>query len=130
MLKELTWLHGQESGGVVHTLYGRRGVYPDLLSEDNELRTRAERQAFNFLIQGTEADIVKLIQLAIFNEITDHSECKQVLQVHDELIYEVVENKAEEFAYNIEQVVTGNNWLPGLVVEGTASIGNNWEEIH
>lgn len=129
LLKDLVCELGRDNEGDVYTLYGRRGRYPDLCSKDKQLRAKAERQAFNFVIQGTEADIVKLIQIRAHHAIKDVEDTYFVLQVHDELIYETKEGNEEELMITLEGIVNTYEYLPGLKVTGHAKFGKNWYEI-
>lgn len=121
----------RENKGFVFDAYGRRGYYPNILAENKWDRLRAERQAFNFVIQGTEASIIK----AMINEakrVRDKLSfpAKLVLQCHDEIVFEVKEERADEWGSILESIVNRDTWLTGLNLAGKANIGDNWYEIH
>jgi DNA polymerase-1 len=117
--------------GYVYSMYGRRGYYPDIMLDDGAKRSHAERQAFNFVIQGTEADIVKKWSIKVQKAINDHwIDAKLVLQVHDELLYEVDENDADSFMEIVQKCLQDSNFLPGLKVTGTPKKGRTWGEVH
>lgn len=81
--------------GYVETLIGRRRYLPDLSSRDAGRRQAAERMAWNSPIQGTAADIIKLAMVAVDRELTEiESPAKMLLQVHDELLFEVPQRAA------------------------------------
>jgi DNA polymerase-1 len=115
--------------GYVTTLLGRRCYIQDILSRDPSRKNFAERQAINAPLQGGNADIVKkaMIKLnRLFKE--NHLEAHMLLQVHDELIFEIAEETLEKakdlIVHTMESIVQLS--IP-LVVE--ASIGNTWAEV-
>ncbi|NLW46633.1 MAG: DNA polymerase I [Firmicutes bacterium] len=115
--------------GEVHTMLGRIRKLPDLYSRNFTLRSFAERMARNTPIQGTAADIIKLAMVKIGRILADRPELGQLLlQVHDELVFEVREANWRELANivkkEMEQAVTLN--VP-LVVD--FKIGSNWGEM-
>ena len=83
--------------GHTSTLYGRRRYLPDLTSGDRNRRQIAERMALNAPIQGTAADIIKLAMIALDRALTAAGvRSRQILQVHDEVIVEVVAGEEDE----------------------------------
>jgi len=82
----------------VETLFGRRRYIPDLLSREKGLLSRAERQAFNTMIQGSAADIMKLALIRAHSCFTDEPNINVILTVHDELVIITPESRAEETA--------------------------------
>lgn len=127
-LKELVWQECRNhKESALYTLYGRRGIYPDIHSDDRGLRGRAERQSFNFKIQGTAGNILALGALAnTKNERT--AGARLLLQVHDELVWEVPEGNAEWFSQASAQTFEQGNYLPGLPVLANVKIVNNYGE--
>jgi DNA polymerase I-like protein with 3'-5' exonuclease and polymerase domains len=99
----------KQAGSVpyVETLFGRRRYIPDLLSRDTGLLSRAERQAFNTMIQGSAADIMKLALVRAHSCFTDEPNINVVLTVHDELVTIVPEDRAEEAAEAIRESMEG-----------------------
>jgi DNA polymerase-1 len=84
--------------GWVSTLFGRRRVLPDITSRIPQLAAQAERMAINHPIQGTGADLVKMAMVAADTHIRKHytdGSVRMLLQVHDELVFEVTKEKAE-----------------------------------
>ncbi len=114
----------------VETELGRRRYTPEIESPNVQVARAAERMAINMPIQGMEADIVKLGMIAVAKLIEqDFSESViMVLQVHDELIFEVKETKAEVFATAVKKAMEDVYPLRVPVVVETA-IGKNWGEI-
>lgn len=135
------------TGGLGHTLYGRRLVYPTFnldpdATEVQELPTgeivapnevsgyiaRGIRQAFNAKVgQGTAADILKIIAIAIAPFVWGMS-ARFVAQVHDELIFYVPVDKCEEFCRLLDIAVNRDDILPFVPVRGTPEVGDNWLE--
>lgn len=120
---------GAKEGGVFRTLYGRRLCYPEINHRDKWKRLRAERQGFNAVIQGTEADIMKILAVHCRPAMQKY-EAHLLLQVHDELLFEVPEDRAEAFKDAVNKVFD-NEWvLKGLKFCGDAKVGNTWAEVH
>ncbi|MBN6711784.1 DNA polymerase I [Haemophilus haemoglobinophilus] len=115
--------------GYVETLFGRRLYLPEINSSNAMRRKAAERVAINAPMQGTAADIIKLAMIAIHNEIKNNSNIQIIMQVHDELVFEVKEDKVAEYSALIKSLM-GNaaQLLVPLIVE--AGVGNNWDEAH
>ena len=91
----------------VETIMGRRRYIPDLRSTDKGLRSRAERQAFNTVIQGSAADIMKLAIIRAHSCFIDEPDVNVVLTVHDELVTVAREDLAEETAEAIRESMEG-----------------------
>jgi len=116
--------------GFVETLFGRRLNLPEINSKKGTLRQYAERTAINAPVQGTAADLIKLAMLAIDRRlIADNSSSKIILQVHDELVFEVEKDQVDamvEIAKNLMCTVAKLK-VPLIVDIG---IGYNWKEAH
>ncbi len=116
--------------GYVETELGRRRHVPEIQSTNNQVMKAGERMAVNMPIQGLEADIVKLAMLKTMDLVKEFGEGEvyPVLQVHDELIFEVKEEKAEVFAAKLKEVLEDVYTISvPLTVE--VSVGKNWGEI-
>jgi DNA polymerase-1 len=113
--------------GVVKTLYGRRRLVPELNSRDFQRRSAAEREAVNMPIQGTAADIMKRAMIDVHDALTPHPEARMILTVHDELLFEVPESRADAVAEIVRARMQG---AAPLVVPLTVDvgIGGNWKE--
>jgi len=120
--------------GYVETLCGRKCFFPKIKDKNFAYRSFQERAAINAPIQGSAADIIKRAMIKIHaKNISNNDDCKMLLQVHDELIFEVKENKIDKFQTLIRQEM--ENALNPLIsldvpllVE--SSFGNNWDEAH
>ncbi|KAK5858674.1 hypothetical protein PBY51_002795 [Eleginops maclovinus] len=86
--------------GYVLSIMGRRRTLPNVHSPDWGIRMQAERQAVNFVVQGSAADLCKIAMIRIFNLVSSSSSlsARLVAQLHDELLYEVEEAQVEQFA--------------------------------
>ncbi|MDD5489572.1 MAG: DNA polymerase I [Candidatus Moranbacteria bacterium] len=115
--------------GFVETELGRRRYIPEINSSNIQLRNQAERMAVNMPIQGLAADIIKLAMLEADKLIREkYPEVKMVLQIHDELLFEVPEKDAKKFAHDIKAVMENVYKLSvPLVVD--VKIGDNWGEV-
>lgn len=117
-----------KSLGYVETLFGRRRYLPDINASAPLLRKSAERMAINTPLQGTAADMLKVAMIAIYDEIKSFDDIKMLLQVHDELVFEIKEGKVDKYSAmikkNMESVV--NLEIP-IVVD--LKIGKNWGEM-
>lgn len=111
----------QEPIPYIETLFGRRRYIPDLLSKDQGLLSRAERQAFNTMIQGSAADIMKLALVRAHSCFQNEPNINVILTVHDELVTITPEDRAEETAEAIRQSMEGIN-LPGFKVPLKAEV--------
>ena len=120
--------------GYVETLCGRKCFFPKIKDKNFAYRSFQERAAINAPIQGTAADIIKRAMIKIYEKnISNNNDCKMLLQVHDELIFEVKESKIEKYQALIRQEM--ENALHPLIsldvpllVE--SSFGDNWDEAH
>lgn len=116
--------------GYVETLYGRRLYLPELQSKNPQRRQYAERTAINAPMQGTAADIIKRAMIAIDRWLCDSRlEAKMIMQVHDELVFEVNIDDIGPAVDRIRVLMGGAAQLdvPLLVDIG---VGENWDEAH
>jgi len=115
--------------GFVETELGRRRYIPEIKSTNIQLRNQAERMAVNMPIQGLAADIIKLAMLAAEKMIRKkYPIAKMVLQIHDELLFEVPEREAEKFARDIKAAME-NVYKLSVPLIADVKIGDNWGEI-
>ena len=116
--------------GFVVSATGRRRAIPDLRSPNFQLRGAAERMAINFPMQSLAADIIKIAMVRLHREIeADEIEGRMLLQVHDELLFEVPRSELDQFAEKVPRVMTGAYELEtGIEVEMKA--GPNWADMN
>ena len=121
--------HKAREEGFVVSATGRRRAIPDLRSPNFQLRSAAERMAINFPMQSLAADIIKIAMVRLQREIeADHIEGRMLLQVHDELLFEVPESEVDQFAEKVPRIMTGAYELEtGIEVE--TKVGPNWADM-
>lgn len=121
---------GARSNGYVQTLLGRRRFLPDIHSKNQNIRGNAERQAINMPIQGTSADMIKLAMITIHGGLPAQGlHGRMLLQVHDELVFEVPEQEADSTSGYVTAVM--RQALPLRVpIKVEVGIGRNWLEAH
>lgn len=116
--------------GYVETLDGRRLYLPDINSSNGARRAGAERAAINAPMQGTAADIIKRAMIAVDSWLeTDKPRVKMIMQVHDELVFEVHKDDVEAVSKKVHELMESSMKLdvPLLVEVGS---GKNWDEAH
>lgn len=116
--------------GYVETLFGRRLYLPDINASNHNRRQYAERTAINAPMQGTAADLIKLAMLAVDDWIQKKApEVKMIMQVHDELVFEIPEKQLKNAENKVRELMTGVAKLAvPLVVD--VGVGKNWDEAH
>jgi len=117
--------------GYVETVFGRRLYLPDIKASNGARRKGAERAAINAPMQGTAADIIKMAMLKVDDWITslNTSDITMMMQVHDELVFEIKEDKLEAYTETIVSLMESAATLAvPLVVE--AGKGENWDQAH
>jgi DNA polymerase-1 len=119
-----------KSRGFVETVFGRRLYLPEINSPNGPRRGSAERQAINAPMQGTAADLIKISMVKV-QEVLERQQrrTKMIMQVHDELVFEVPEDEVEWLKTEIPRLMASVAELrvPLLAEIG---VGNNWEEAH
>jgi DNA polymerase-1 len=116
--------------GYVETLFGRRLYLPELNSSNGMRRQYAERTAINAPMQGTAADIIKraMIDIAAWLNSTNTG-IKMIMQVHDELVFEVPNDRLELAKTEIEKFMVNAATLD-VPLEVGIGVGDNWEQAH
>ena len=116
--------------GFVETLFGRRLYLPDIKAGNFQLRQAAERTAINAPMQGTAADIIKLAMLSVQAWLDEAAlDTKMIMQVHDELVFEVPAEEREEVTQQVTMLMSGAAQL-AIPLEVEVGEGSNWEEAH
>jgi len=116
--------------GYVETVMGRRLYLPQVNHKNKMLQQHALRTAINAPMQGSSADIIKLAMLEIYNWIgANNSDIKMLMQVHDELVFEVKQDKADEFANKIQELMT-NAYALEIPLKVDVGIGDSWQQAH
>jgi len=116
--------------GYVETVMGRRLYLPQINAKNKMLQQHALRTAINAPMQGSSADIIKKAMLDVYQWIgDDNTDIKMIMQVHDELVFEVKASKADEFAHKIQTLMSDTCPLDiPLVVD--VGIGDSWQQAH
>jgi len=116
--------------GYVTTLLGRRRYLPDINSSNRSVRQFAERIAVNAPIQGTAADLIKVAMINIHRRMREQNgKTKLILQIHDELVFEVPEEETEAVKNLVKEEMEGVMKL-SLPLKVDIGVGKNWAEAH
>ena len=118
-----------KKNGYVETILGRRRYLPEIKSPNFQVAAGAERMAINMPIQGLAADIVKLAMIKAQPLVESYGDrARAILQVHDEIIFEVKKEIAQEFSKKAKEIMENVLTLKvPLVVD--VEIGDNWGEL-
>jgi len=114
----------------VETIFGRRRYYPEIKSSNGRLRQNAERAAINMPIQGAAADLIKKAMIKAAGELASRqAPARMLLQVHDELVFEVKQSEVEELKKEVK------GWMEDTVkldvpLKVSVDVGSNWGEAH
>lgn len=116
--------------GYVQTVFGRRLWLPEIKSPNGPRRAGAERAAINAPMQGTSADLIKMamVELSVWLK-SEKLQTKMIMQVHDEVIFEVPKDELELIKNRVPEIMTKVASLK-VPLEVGCGIGNNWEEAH
>jgi DNA polymerase-1 len=115
--------------GVAKTLFGRIRPIPEINSAQFQLRNFAERTALNSPLQGTAADFIKLAMISIDRRLAEeHLEAKMILQVHDELVFELPHNELETVATLVREEMEGVHKIAVPLLVEVCS-GPNWRDL-
>lgn len=116
--------------GYVETLSGRRRFIPDIHSANQNIRGFAERTAVNMPIQGTAADLIKVAMLKIDRELTAlNSRTRLLMQVHDELVFEVPEDEIEKIPEMVRSTME-HAMILKVPLKADVGISKNWLDAH
>ncbi len=115
--------------GYVQTLLGRRRFIPEINASNRQVRESAERMAINMPVQGTSADIIKVAMINLYREMKEQRmQSKMLLQVHDELVFEVPEEELETMRRVMSQVMSTALEL-SIPLKVDTKEGKNWGEM-
>ena len=119
------------SNGYVETLDGRRLWLPDIKSSNAIRRKAAERAAINAPMQGTAADIIKRAMIAVDEWLQQQNDAavRMIMQVHDELVFEVQSDAVESASQQIRKLMEGSMKLD-VPLQVEIGVGENWDEAH
>ena len=126
-------LEAARATGVVKTLYGRRRLVPEITSRNGAVRAAAERMTVNMPIQGTAADILKLAMIDLHHTLQAQTTasgspaCRMILTVHDELLFEVRREAADEYAALVRARMMAAATL-AVPLDVDVGIGDDWKQ--
>jgi DNA polymerase-1 len=116
--------------GYVETVFGRRLWLPEINSPNGPRRSAAERAAINAPMQGTAADLIKLAMIAVHDWLRDQRlAARLILQVHDELVFEVPEGELDRVRAQVPALMAGVAELK-VPLLAEVGVGANWEQAH
>ena len=119
-----------KASGYVETVFGRRLVLPEINSPNGPRRAAAERAAINAPMQGTAADLIKMSMVAVDRVLREQQRAtRMILQVHDELVFEVPEAEIEWARAEIPRLMAGVAELK-VPLLAEVGVGPNWEQAH
>ncbi|MBP7992223.1 MAG: DNA polymerase I [Candidatus Magasanikbacteria bacterium] len=119
-----------KANGYVETLLGRRRYIPEIQSANHQLRAAGERMAVNMPVQGTQADLIKKAMIDVSDYLRKNfkpNEVKMILQVHDELVFEVDSKLVDTLAPKIKSLMSEVTKLK-VPIEVNVGTGDNWGE--
>jgi len=116
--------------GYVETVFGRRLYLPEINARNAQRRQYAERSAINAPMQGTAADIIKRAMIEVHRWLADgDAGGRMIMQVHDELVFEVGENIVDAFSTKVSEIMCGAAEL-AVPLQVDIGTGHNWDEAH
>jgi DNA polymerase-1 len=116
--------------GYVTTLLNRRRYLPELKSDNKNIREFGERTAINTPIQGTAADMIKIAMIRIAEHLRSEKwRAKMILQIHDELVFEVHSDESEKLSEMVRKEMEGALKL-NVPIKVDIGIGQSWYEAH
>ncbi len=113
--------------GYVETISGRRRYIPEIQSRNYSIRQFGERAATNAPVQGSAADIIKIAMIRIHDALADRAGSRMLLQVHDELVFEVPESDADDVRTMVKELMEHAVELK-VPLEVATGVGRNWYE--
>ena len=117
-----------EETGYVKTYFNRRRDIEGIHSRNKNIKNQGERMAVNTVIQGTAAEVIKKVMIELYKFLKEKEDIKMLLQVHDELIFEIKDEKVEEYKAVIENIMRNSVKFENVRLEVNSSVGKNWAE--
>ena len=117
-----------EEHGYVKTLFGRKRYISGIDSKNKTIKAQAERMAVNTVIQGTAAEVLKKVMLKVYETLKDKDDIALLLQVHDELIFEVEESSVEKYSEILADIMKNTVKLEDVNLNININTGKNWAE--
>ena len=117
-----------EEHGYVKTLFGRKRYISGIDSKNKTIKSQAERMAVNTVIQGTAAEVLKKVMVKVYDILKDKEDIALLLQVHDELIFEVEKNSVEKYSGILADIMKNTVQLEDVKLNININVGKNWAE--
>lgn len=121
-------IESTEKKGYTETYFGRRRIIDGINSHNKNIKNQAQRMAVNSVIQGTAAEILKKVMIEVYRYIKDKEGISLLLQVHDELIFEVHKDKVDLYKNEIEKIMKNTVKFDDVPLEINTNTGINWAE--
>ena len=112
--------------GFVETFYGTRRYISGINATNKNIQAQAVRMAVNTVVQGTAANIIKKVMIELHEEFKNDENIKMLLQVHDELIFEVRDEFAKEYMEKIEKIMENTVKFKKVPLKANGSVAKNW----
>lgn len=119
-------LENARQNGFVETLYGTRRYINNINSSNKNLQAQANRMAVNTVVQGTAANIIKKVMIKLYDEFKNNDDIKMLLQVHDELIFEVKDEVLEKYMEKIKEIMEETIKFEDIRLRANGSVAKNW----
>ncbi len=119
-------LENARQNGFVETLYGTRRYINNINSSNKNLQAQANRMAVNTVVQGTAANIIKKVMIKLYDEFKNNDDIKMLLQVHDELIFEVKDEVSEKYMEKIKEIMEGTIKYEDIRIRANGRVAKNW----
>ena len=114
--------------GYAETLFGRRRYLPEIESQVQMLRAAAERMAQNMPLQGTAADLMKMAMIKLDQKFLEDDNVRMILQVHDELVFEIKNNQVKKTAFAIKKTMEDIHKFK-IPITVDVSVGEDWQDL-
>ena len=122
-------LESARLNGFVETLYGTRRYISGINSSNKNLQAQSERMAVNTVVQGTAANILKVVMIELYKTLKDKTDIKMLLQVHDELIFEVKDESIDKYMTVIDDLMENTIKFDSVRLKANGNVAKTWGEL-
>ena len=122
-------LESARLNGFVETLYGTRRYISGINSSNKNLQAQAERMAVNTVVQGTAANILKIVMVELYNNLKNKEDIKMLLQVHDELIFEVKDDSIDKYMILIDDLMENTIKFEHVRLKANGNVAKTWGDL-
>ena len=112
--------------GFVETLYGTRRYINGINASNKNVKAQADRMAVNTVVQGTAANIIKKVMIELHNQFKDKDDIRMLLQVHDELIFEVKDGSVAKYMEEIKEIMEKTVIFQDVKLSANGAYAKNW----